>query len=90
MGIYGMKDKIVAPTQANIISSTVPASRVTMMPDSGHFPMLDEPEAFNNQLAEFLSFKFSSPELDLKSKAIENQTRNNGQLAPSPQQRRAI
>jgi pimeloyl-ACP methyl ester carboxylesterase len=90
MGIYGAGDNVVAPSQAKIISRTVPVSRVKIMAGSGHFPMLDEPEAFNNQLAEFLSFKFSSPELDLRSKAIENQTSNNRQLAPSPQQKRAI
>ena len=60
MGIYGVGDNIVAPTQANIISSNVPVSRVKMMAGSKHFPMLDEPEAFNEQLADFLSFEFSS------------------------------
>jgi hypothetical protein len=29
-----------------------------MMPGSRHFPMLDEPQAFNDQLAEFLAFQF--------------------------------
>jgi len=32
-----------------------------MMTGSKHFPMLDEPQAFNENLADFLSFQFSSP-----------------------------
>lgn len=60
MGIYGMGDNVVEPTQANIISRNVPVSRVKMMPGSRHFPMLDEPAAFNEYLTEFLSFEFAS------------------------------
>ncbi len=60
MGIYGVGDNVVAPSQANIITSRVPTSRVKMMPGSKHFPMLDEPQAFNAELAEFLSFEFAA------------------------------
>ena len=60
MGIYGMGDNVVAPTQANVITNNVPISRIKMMPGSGHFPMLDEPQAFNTYLAEFLAFEFAS------------------------------
>ena len=59
MGIYGVGDNVVDPTQANIISCNVPVSRVTMMPGSKHFPMLDEPGPFNQQLVDFLSFDFT-------------------------------
>jgi pimeloyl-ACP methyl ester carboxylesterase len=31
-----------------------------MMPGSKHFPMLDEPNLFNQQLADFLSFDFAA------------------------------
>ncbi len=60
MGIYGAGDNVVAPNQANLIANNAPISKVTMMLGSGHFPMLDEPQAFNRNLAEFLSFKFNS------------------------------
>lgn len=60
MGIYGAGDNVVAPNQANLIAKNAPISKVTMMLGSGHFPMLDEPQAFNRNLAEFLSFKFNS------------------------------
>jgi pimeloyl-ACP methyl ester carboxylesterase len=58
MGIYGIGDNVVAPNQANLISRSAPISRIKLMPGSRHFPMLDEPQAFNAQLAEFLSVKF--------------------------------
>ena len=60
MGIYGAGDNVVAPNQANLIAKNAPISKITMMLGSGHFPMLDEPQAFNQNLAEFLSFKFNS------------------------------
>ena len=60
MGIYGVGDNVVVPSQANVIAQKAPLSRVKMMPGSGHFPMLDEPEAFNENLADFLSFEFAS------------------------------
>jgi len=59
MGIYGVGDNVVAPTQANIITNSVPVSRIKMMSGSRHFPMLDEPQSFNLQLADFLSFEFA-------------------------------
>lgn len=62
MGIYGVGDNVVAPSQANVISRSAPISRVKMMSGSRHFPMLDEPEAFNDQLARFLAFEFASLE----------------------------
>jgi pimeloyl-ACP methyl ester carboxylesterase len=56
MGIYGVNDNVVQPNQADLIDKNVPVSRVKMMTESGHFPMLDEPQAFNASLAEFLAF----------------------------------
>lgn len=60
MGIYGVGDNVVHPNQANVISQRAAFSRVKIMSYSGHFPMLDEPQAFNEQLAEFLAFEFAS------------------------------
>ena len=56
MGIYGVGDNVVEPNQAYVIAKSVPISRVKMMSGSKHFPMLDEPQAFNKYLVEFLSF----------------------------------
>ncbi len=60
MGIYGAGDNVVEPSQADIIVKSVPISRIKMMAGSGHFPMLDEPQAFNENLAEFLAMEFNS------------------------------
>lgn len=60
MGIYGVGDNVVAPTQADIIQKWAPHSRIKMMAGSRHFPMLDEPQAFNESLAEFLAVEFNS------------------------------
>ena len=59
MGIYGVSDRVVQPAQAQVITSVAQMSRVKMMPSSGHFPMLDEPQAFNRHLAEFLTLEFA-------------------------------
>lgn len=60
MGIYGVDDIVVQPNQAELIDKNVPVSRVKMMTASGHFPMLDEPQNFNESLAEFLAFGSNS------------------------------
>ena len=59
MGIYGAGDNVVAPNQAELIADSAPFSRVKIMAGSKHFPMLDEPQAFNENLAEFLAFEFA-------------------------------
>ncbi len=60
MGIYGVGDNVVHPNQANVIAKSATFSRIKMMTHPKHFPMLDEPQAFNDQLAEFLAFEFAS------------------------------
>lgn len=54
MSIHGVGDNVVNPNQAALIGRYVPGARVEMMPASRHFPMLDEPEAFNQRLYSFL------------------------------------
>jgi pimeloyl-ACP methyl ester carboxylesterase len=63
MGIYGVGDNVVAPSEANVIMKYAPVSRVKMMRRSKHFPMLDEPLTFNESLADFLAWEFTSPNL---------------------------
>lgn len=53
LGIYGEGDKIVNPRQAELLKS-ITSSRVAMLSESRHFPMLDEPEAFNSILLSYL------------------------------------
>ena len=55
LGIYGRIDRIVSPSQRNVLADGVPMAQIRYFEDSGHFPMLDEPERFYQTLIEFLS-----------------------------------
>ncbi len=54
LGIFGAHDNIVNPNQSQPLAAGVPQSRIQMMPNSRHFPMLDEPELFRKTLFSFL------------------------------------
>ncbi len=54
LGVYGRKDIIVNPNQHRVLAEGVPHSKVYFFQNSGHFPMLDEPEAFHKALRDFL------------------------------------
>jgi pimeloyl-ACP methyl ester carboxylesterase len=53
-GIYGRGDKIVNPQQAELFS-LIANSRVVMLDDARHFPMLDDPDGFYTALSGFLN-----------------------------------
>ncbi|MCB9421668.1 MAG: alpha/beta hydrolase [Ardenticatenaceae bacterium] len=55
LGIYGVHDNIVSPTNAAMIHDGVKVAQVMMMEKSRHFPMIDEPVKFMQALNEFLS-----------------------------------
>lgn len=55
MGIYGLGDWVVNPNQADIMAERIPHAQVERWKDSRHFPMLDEPERFNQTLLTFLN-----------------------------------
>mgnify|MGYP001773469563 CR=1 FL=1 len=48
-GIYGLRDNIVAPSQAKLVEK-IPGAKVHVLPQWGHFPMLDDPPRFNQLL----------------------------------------
>ncbi|MBN1873424.1 MAG: alpha/beta hydrolase [Anaerolineae bacterium] len=54
MGIYGRKDNIVSPRQANVMRKWVKDHTVHSFQKSGHFPMLDETDLFHEKILEFL------------------------------------
>src|SRR5258706_303565 len=54
LGIYGKKDIIVDPHQKDVLKAGVKHARIEYYPDAGHFPMLDTPERFNEQIGDFL------------------------------------
>ncbi len=54
MGIYGRKDNIVSPKQAEVLRAGVADHTVHTFDDSGHFPMLDETARFHQAILDFL------------------------------------
>ncbi len=55
LAIFGERDNIVHPNQAEVIAQLVPQSKVEIFPNSRHFPMRDQPEKFLQVLVEFLT-----------------------------------
>ncbi|UCG24152.1 MAG: alpha/beta hydrolase, partial [Chloroflexota bacterium] len=55
LGIFGRRDNIVSPVNADLISQGARRSRVAMMERSRHFPMSDEPHHFVDALTGFLN-----------------------------------
>jgi pimeloyl-ACP methyl ester carboxylesterase len=54
MGIYGGRDVIVDPHEYEPLRAGIPQARIEIMPKSGHFPMLDEPESYLGLIRSFL------------------------------------
>lgn len=55
LGIYGIKDNIVSPTNADLLKKGVRSVQVSLMQHSRHFPMIDEPALFLDVLLAFLN-----------------------------------
>ncbi len=55
MGVYGKRDYIVSPNQRNVLKQYAPHSKIEWFEDSGHFPMIDEPERFHATVRHFLN-----------------------------------
>lgn len=55
MGIFGARDNIVSPRNADILRQHIPTARVAVLNASRHFPMIDEPARFLALLDEFLA-----------------------------------
>ena len=51
--VHGGRDEIVHPNQADLFEN-VPSAEVVVMPESRHFPFLDEADLFNETLLRFL------------------------------------
>ena len=59
-GIYGSSDNIVSPKNAGLMTAGLKNANITMMEQSRHFPMADEPEKFVTALKQFLSYQNGS------------------------------
>src|SRR3954449_13108132 len=52
---WGKKDRVVPVKDAGRFEEAIPDARTVLFEDTGHVPMLERPEAFNEELREFLS-----------------------------------
>jgi pimeloyl-ACP methyl ester carboxylesterase len=57
MGIYGKRDIIVNPNQHLVLKEGVKQAQIELYPDAGHFPMIDSPDRFIQNLRGFLNGK---------------------------------
>jgi pimeloyl-ACP methyl ester carboxylesterase len=55
LGVYGRKDVIVSPRQSKVLLQYAPNATEAWFHDSGHFPMMDEPERFHQTILDFLN-----------------------------------
>ncbi|WP_353642918.1 alpha/beta fold hydrolase [Mesorhizobium sp. WSM2239] len=52
--VVGKEDIITPPGESVSLAEGIPGSRLEVISDAGHFPMLEQPRAFNRVLADFL------------------------------------
>lgn len=55
MGIFGAKDNIVNPNQKDVVLDLSQEPHVNFFENSGHFPMLDDPDRFLQVVIDFLA-----------------------------------
>ncbi|WP_439892957.1 alpha/beta fold hydrolase (plasmid) [Ralstonia sp. 25C] len=52
--VCGEEDVITPPSESRILAQGIPNASLLLVPDAGHFPMLEKPAAFNTALRAFL------------------------------------
>jgi len=53
--VWGDKDRVIPPDQANVTVQTIPGARLLVMRGVGHLPLVEDAAAFNGAVAAFLS-----------------------------------
>lgn len=53
--VCGTEDKMTPPSWSEFIRDRIPGARLTLIEGTGHFVMLENPEAFNAALTDFLN-----------------------------------
>ncbi|WNJ87926.1 alpha/beta fold hydrolase [Bosea sp. 685] len=53
--VVGEEDIITPPSESRVLAEGIPGSRLEVMAGAGHFPMLEQPQAFNRLLDDFLN-----------------------------------
>ncbi len=61
--VVGAEDTVTPPSEAQVLVDAIPNARLSLIQNAGHLSNLEQPEAFNTVLLEFLqSFKSVSPD----------------------------
>jgi pimeloyl-ACP methyl ester carboxylesterase len=55
LGIYGVKDNIVSPSNAILLREGAKRAEIRMFSESRHFPMADQPVEFASTIGKFLT-----------------------------------
>jgi pimeloyl-ACP methyl ester carboxylesterase len=53
--VWGRKDRLIRVEEGERLASRIAGSRLVVLPDAGHLPQREQPEAFSRAVAEFLS-----------------------------------
>jgi len=53
--VWGDKDAVIPPDQAEVAVQTIPGAKLVVMPGTGHVPFVEDPETFNRALLAFLA-----------------------------------
>jgi 3-oxoadipate enol-lactonase len=53
--IVGEDDGLIPPDEARAMAKSIPGARMAVIPGAGHMPPVEQPEATNEQLRQFLS-----------------------------------
>jgi len=53
--VCGTEDKMTAPALSEDLARRIPGAQLKLIANAGHYAMMEEPEAFNRVLAEFVS-----------------------------------
>ena len=53
--ICGSEDKMTPPVFSEYLSNNIPGAKLCLIPEAGHFVMLENPKEFNNTLANFVN-----------------------------------
>ena len=52
--IHGADDQLIPVSEAEAMAAAVPDGRLVIIPDAGHLPNLEQPDAFNDAVIDFL------------------------------------
>ena len=52
--VVGDRDALTGAAVADKFASVIPRAEIAVLPGAGHFPWVDEPEAFSTAVRDFL------------------------------------